>query len=57
MASVSGEWTDGRYRWRTRARIHLPWWMLNLGAARKGTRDCGNHEWCKATEDTDLCYH
>lgn len=22
-----------------------------------GLRDCGNHEWYKATEDTDRCYH
>lgn len=31
--------------------------MLNRGAARKAQRDCGNHEWYKATETTDRCYH
>jgi hypothetical protein len=47
----------GRYRWRTRVRRHIPWFLLNRGVAKKGASDCGDHEWYKATDDEDHCYH
>lgn len=45
----------GKYRIRTAVRERSP----NLVAARisKGSRDCGNHEWYKASEQTWRCYH
>jgi hypothetical protein len=46
-----------RYRWRTAIRRRLPWVLVNLNVAAKGRRDCGEHEWYKASEDEDLCYH
>jgi hypothetical protein len=47
----------GRYRWRTAARRHLPPFLLNLGIAAKGRRDCGDHDWYRATDDESRCYH
>ena len=47
----------GRYRWRTRLRRQLPWFLVNLGVARKGRRDCGEHDWYKSTDHEDHCYH
>jgi hypothetical protein len=47
----------GRYRWRTRLRRRLPWFLIDRGVARKGSADCGDHEWYKSTEDEDRCYH
>jgi hypothetical protein len=47
----------GGYRRRTRVRTHLPWWVLNLGVARKGRRDCRDHDWYKASDAEDRCYH
>jgi hypothetical protein len=49
--------THGRYRWRTRLRPHLPWFVINLNVAAKGRRDCGNHAFYKSTDDLDRCYH
>ena len=46
-----------RYRWRTRTRRLLSKSVVRLGVARKGTHDCGQHEWYKATDDVDYCYH
>lgn len=45
----------GKYRIRTAVRERSP----DLLAARisKGSRDCGNHEWYKASEQTWRCYH
>lgn len=47
----------GRYRWRTEARRHLPRFLIDLGIARKGRRDCGNHDWYRSTDDEQRCYH
>jgi hypothetical protein len=44
-----------RYRFRTWAREHLPRPLAYLFPA--GTRDCGNHEWFRDDEHTDLCWH
>jgi len=49
------EWTRGRYRWRTRLRVALPWALVRW--VPKGGRDCGNHEWYKQDEATEACYH
>lgn len=48
------EW-PGRYRWRTRLRTRLPLPLSRL--VRKGRGDCGQHEWHKATDAEDHCYH
>jgi hypothetical protein len=48
------EW-PGRYRWRTRVRTHLPLLLSRL--VLKGRDDCGQHEWYKATDAEDRCYH
>lgn len=45
----------GRYRWRTWLRGRLPWALVDL--VPKGRRDCGAHEWHRADEATDRCYH
>ena len=47
----------GRYRARTRVRQHLPWFLITLGIAAKGSEDCGDHEWHYAGEDVERCYH
>lgn len=47
--------TRGKYRWRTRVRGVLPSPLWRL--VPKGARDCGDHEWYRATETTDACYH
>jgi hypothetical protein len=31
--------------------------LINLGVARKGPSDCSEHEWYKASDDEDHCYH
>jgi hypothetical protein len=49
--------TRGRYRIRTKVRGHLPWFLINLGVARKGLQDCREHDWYKSTEAEDRCYH
>ncbi|MEA2495761.1 MAG: hypothetical protein QOJ29_3672 [Thermoleophilaceae bacterium] len=48
---------QGRYRWRTRIRHRLPWFLVNLGVAAKGKRDCGDHEWYRENAATARCYH
>lgn len=47
----------GRYRWRTRLRVRLPGFLVNRGVAAKGTADCGDHEWYKADDVVEHCYH
>ncbi|GGV50733.1 hypothetical protein GCM10010495_80500 [Kitasatospora herbaricolor] len=47
----------GRYRWRTRLRRALPWFLLERGFAAKGKRDCGAHEWYNRDGVTARCYH
>jgi hypothetical protein len=46
-----------RYRWRTRLRRHLPWFLIDLGLANKGKRDCGDHDWYNADGVVEHCYH
>jgi len=31
--------------------------LVDLGIAGKGTRDCGAHEWYRATDEIERCYH
>ena len=47
----------GRFRWRTSVRKHLPWFLVNRGAAGKGAGDCGDHEWYNADGVVEYCYH
>ncbi|MDP9386837.1 MAG: hypothetical protein M3Q48_02635 [Actinomycetota bacterium] len=47
----------GKYRLRTAVRGRLPWFFVNLGVLAKGRRDCGDHEWYKASDEVDRCYH
>jgi hypothetical protein len=47
----------GRFRQRTRLRRRLPLFLVQRGVAAKGRSDCGNHEWYKASDDEDHCYH
>ncbi|MFD0276846.1 hypothetical protein ACFVHB_23475 [Kitasatospora sp. NPDC127111] len=47
----------GRYRLRTRLRAHLPWFLVDRGVARKGRRDCGDHEWYNHDGLVARCYH
>lgn len=48
------------YRWRTSIRRHLPWFLIDLGVARKG-KDCesagGRHEWYNQGNGQSACYH
>jgi hypothetical protein len=48
------------FRWRTRLRRHLPWFLIDLGLADKGD-DCeahgGAHEWYNADDVMSACYH
>ena len=47
----------GRFRWRTRIRRSLPWFLVNRGLAGKGKTDCGDHEWYNADGVVERCYH
>jgi hypothetical protein len=47
----------GRYRWRTRTRRSLPWFLVDRGLAGKGTGDCGAHEWYDHDGVVAHCYH
>ncbi|WP_030057045.1 MULTISPECIES: hypothetical protein [Streptomyces] len=47
----------GRYRWRTRVRSHLPWFLAERGLFGKGRRDCGAHEWYNHDGAVARCYH
>ncbi len=51
MVSMRG----GRYRVRTWLRGRLPVALVDL--LPKGHRDCGDHEWYRADEQTWRCYH
>jgi hypothetical protein len=44
-----------RYRFRTRAREHLPRPLAYLFPP--GAKDCGRHEWFRNDERTDICWH
>jgi hypothetical protein len=54
-------WEDKHpYRWRTWIRTHLPWFLIDLGIARKG-HDCeavsGWHHWYNIDDTSSGCYH
>ncbi|WP_155372571.1 hypothetical protein [Catellatospora vulcania] len=49
--------SSGRFRRRTRLRTLLPWFLINLGAAAKPGRDCGDHEWYRFDTAVEHCYH
>jgi len=48
------------YAWRTALRQNLPWFLINLGIARKGA-DCDTvgaaHAWYNVDESHSGCYH
>ena len=48
------------YRLRTSIRRHLPWFLIDLGIAKKG-KDCeakgGRHEWYNRDGKSSGCYH
>lgn len=48
------------YRWRTWIRTHLPWFLIDLGIARKAP-DCeaieGWHHWYNINDKSSGCYH
>lgn len=48
------------FRLRTSIRGRLPWFLINLGFAKKG-KDCeaagGHHEWYNKDEENSGCYH
>jgi hypothetical protein len=31
--------------------------LIDLGIADKGVTDCGAHEWYRATDEVEHCYH
>jgi hypothetical protein len=54
-------WEDKHpYRWRTWIRAHLPWFLIDLGIARKG-HDCeavgGWHHWYHVDDSSSGCHH
>ncbi|MBM4231944.1 MAG: hypothetical protein FJ184_14645 [Gammaproteobacteria bacterium] len=60
LQTPSGGFTEGPYRRRTWWRLHLPWFLINLGIAAKG-KDCeaisGSHDWYNIDGATSGCYH
>lgn len=44
-----------RYRGRTWLRAHTPYFMATR--IPKGAKDCGDHEWYRATDAVEHCYH
>ena len=48
------------YRWKTKMRKHLPWFLIDLGIADKG-HDCeaagGSHSWYNMDGKRSGCYH
>jgi hypothetical protein len=48
------------YRWRTKVRSRLPWFLIGLGIAAKG-KDCeaagGQHDWYNKDGKRSACYH
>lgn len=55
MASVARRKVGERYRLRTWLRGKAPAPLIDL--FRKGRKDCGHHEWYRATDALDRCYH
>lgn len=60
MNEVTMAQTRQPYRWRTKIRRQLPWFLIDLGVATKG-EDCeaagGQHEWYNKDDKTSGCYH
>jgi hypothetical protein len=54
------QYSGGPYRRRTWLRSRLPWFLIDLGIARKGV-DCeavgGEHEWYNKNGKESACYH
>ena len=54
------ETRKGPYRWRTWLRMHLPYFVVNIGIVAKG-KDCekagGYHEWYNIDDENSGCYH
>ena len=46
-----------RSRWRRWVRERTPNALYDRGFVVPKVRDCGAHEWYKATAETDACYH
>ncbi len=57
---MSSQPSRSPFRWRTAVRRHLPWFLIDLGIARKG-RDCekagGTHAWYNLDAVSSGCYH
>ena len=54
-------WDRGHpYAWRTWLRVHLPWFLIDIGLAKKG-QDCesagGPHRWYNEDGSRSACYH
>ena len=54
------QYSGGPYRKKTWLRTYLPWFLINLGLAKKGN-DCeskgGSHEWYNIDNQISGCYH
>jgi hypothetical protein len=55
------EWDKSNpYEWRRRLRVHLPWFLINLGVADKG-EDCeavgAHHLWYNYDDEYSGCYY
>jgi hypothetical protein len=48
------------YAWRTWVRKRIPWWLINVGVAAKGS-DCeaagATHHWYNRDGLSSACYH
>ncbi len=58
---MPSRWEKGHpYAWRTRLRGRLPWFLIELGVARKGY-DCqavgARHHWYNIDDQWSGCYH
>ncbi len=51
------EYLPGRFRWRTKARMFTPWWLLDRGWFEKSDQDCGSHDWYNEDDVTAHCLH
>lgn len=46
----------GKYRWRTKIRSKLPWFLVDMGIAARG-QDCGGHQWYREDANVWRCYN
>lgn len=51
------EYSRGQFRWRTKARMFTPWWLLDRGLFEKPDKNCGSHDWYNADGVTAKCHH